>query len=631
MKHLLFAALVALVQPDAAAAQHTRPAPRTRTAATTPAQTPVEYAIAFPNAAHHEARVTATFRALPAGPLELRMSRGSPGRYALHEFAKNVYAVAAVDSRGRPLQVTRPNPHQWDVRGHDGTVTVTYTLFGDRADGTYAAIDRSHAHLNIPATFMWARGLDARPIRVAFAPADSSWRVATQLFPTRDRYTFTAPGLQYFLDSPTELSAHDLREWTEPWPHGGEPPVIRLAVHHLGTTQEVDQFEGMVRKVVREAIGVFGELPRFDNGSYTFIADYLPWASGDGMEHRNSTILSSTRPLATGAMANLGTVSHEFMHAWNVERIRPRTLEPFDFERENMSGELWLAEGFTQYYTPLLIARAGLTPLDDFARTMGGTVNAVTNAPGRRYFSPMEMSQQAPFVDAAVSIDPQNKANTFLSYYTWGAGVGLALDLELRQRGRTLDDVMRALWRAHGATERPYTLADVRTVFARVSGDQAFADRFVSRYITGREAPDYAALLAPAGLLVRVAAPGKAWVGDVPFRADSGRLLLASGTLVGTPLYDAGLDRGDQLVSLGGRSVATEAEVQAVLDGRRPGDAVPVVFESRGQRRDAMVRLAESPRLEVVTYEAAGRPVTDAMRRFREQWLGSRAPGAATP
>ena len=120
-------------------------------------------------------------------------------------------------------------------------------------------------------------------------------------------------------------------------------------------------------------------------------------------------------------------------------------------------------------------------------------------------------------------------------------------------------------------------------------------------------------------------------MGGVGLRADSGRLLLASGTLVGTPLYDAGLDRGDQLVSLGGRSVATEAEVQAVLDGRRPGDAVPVVFESRGQRRDAMVRLAESPRLEVVTYEAAGRPVTDAMRRFREQWLGSRAPGAATP
>ena len=566
--------------------------------------------------------------AYSTGPLQLRMSRSSPGRYALHEFAKNVYSVQAVDSRGRRLEVTRPNPHQWDVRGHDGTVTVTYTLFGDRADGTYAAIDRSHAHLNIPATFMWARGLDARPIRVTFAPLDSSWRVATQLFPTRDRYTFTAPGLQYFLDSPTELSAHDLREWTESWPHRGEAPVIRLAVHHLGTTQEVDRFEDMTRKVVREAIGVFGELPRFDNGSYTFIADYLPWASGDGMEHRNSTILSSTRPLATGAMANLGTVSHEFLHAWNVERIRPRTLEPFDFERENMSGELWLAEGFTQYYTPLLIARAGLTPLDDFARTVGGTVNAVTNAPGRRYFSPVEMSQQAPFVDAAVSIDPQNKANTFLSYYTWGAGVALALDLELRQRGRTLDDVMRALWRAHGVTERPYTLADVRAVFARVSGDQAFADRFVSRYITGREAPDYAALLAPAGLLVRVAAPGKAWLGDVPFRADSGRLLLASGTLVGTPLYDAGLDRGDQLISLGGRSVATEADVQAVIDGRRPGDAVPVVFASRGQRGEGMVRLAESPRLEVVTYEAAGRPVTDAMRRFREQWLGSRAPTA---
>jgi hypothetical protein len=106
---------------------------------------------------------------LPARPLELRMSRSSPGRYALHEFAKNVYAVKAVDSRGRALRVSRPNPHQWNVAGHDGTVTVTYTLFGDRADGTYAGIDLTHAHLNMPATFMWARGLEARPVRVTAA------------------------------------------------------------------------------------------------------------------------------------------------------------------------------------------------------------------------------------------------------------------------------------------------------------------------------------------------------------------------------------------------------------------------------------------------------------------------------
>src|SRR5690606_24073839 len=116
---------------------------------------------------------------LPAKPLELRMARSSPGRYALHEFAKNVYDVRAYDVDNRPLTVTRPNEHQWNVAGHKGHVRVTYTLYGDRADGTYAAIDRTHAHLNIPATFMFARGLQDRPIRVRFNVPDPSWKIAT--------------------------------------------------------------------------------------------------------------------------------------------------------------------------------------------------------------------------------------------------------------------------------------------------------------------------------------------------------------------------------------------------------------------------------------------------------------------
>src|SRR5690606_33127320 len=115
------------------------------------------------------------------------------------------------------------------------------------------------------------------------------------------------------------------------------------------------------RRIVDAAVDVWGVLPQFDYGRYTFLADYLPWTSGDGMEHRNSTVVSSSRPLSTGLMGNLGTVSHEFFHAWNVERLRPADLEPFDFTGADMSDNLWLAEGFTQYYGSLLLRRAGLT------------------------------------------------------------------------------------------------------------------------------------------------------------------------------------------------------------------------------------------------------------------------------
>lgn len=621
----------ASTQPPAA-----RPAPTPTRAAPQPAadSRAVVYEIAFPNAAHHEAQVAVTFPGVAQErPLELRMSRSSPGRYALHEFAKNVYSVRAVDSRGQALTVTRANPHQWDVHGHDGTVRVSYTIFGDRVDGTYMAVDRTHGHLNIPATFMWAGALAERAVQVTFRPGERDWRVATQLVPTGDPYTFTAPNLQYFMDSPTEVSAHELYEW--PVTSGGRTQTIRLALDHVGSAEEGRRFAEMTKRVVREQEAIFGELPEFDFGTYTFIADYLPWASGDGMEHRNSTILSSTRPLATGAIANLGTVSHEFFHAWNVERLRPASLEPFDFTEANMSGELWFAEGFTQYYGNLVLRRGGFLTDSAYALVAAGISNTVINAPGRRYFSPVEMSLQAPFVDAATSVDPQNKANTFISYYTWGAGVGLALDLALRGRfGRSPDDYMRRLWTTYGraqqnfAPARTVTRDDLRQTLGAVAGDTAFATDFFARYVTGQEAPDYATLLAHAGILLQPAEPGRAWLGDAVWRGGEGEgtgVTLASPALVGTPLYAAGVAQGDRLVSLDGRAIATTEDVAAALAARSPGDAIPLVAESRGTTLRATLTLAENPRLTAVTFEQAGRALTEEIRRFRAAWLGSKA------
>ena len=590
------------------------------------AQVPVTYEVRFPNAVHHEAEITVTFADVPAGALEVRMSRSSPGRYALHEFAKNVYAVSAEDGSGRALKITRPDPYGWTVAGHDGTVRFRYTLFADRADGTYSAIDATHAHLNMPATFAWARGLEERPIRITFhPPAGSGWKAATQLVPTDQPMTFTAPNLQYFLDSPTELSDFALREWTIA--SGGRTQTIRLAVHHAGTDADVDRYAEMARKVVAEQIAVFGEAPTFDYGTYTFIADYLPYASGDGMEHRNSTILTSSGSLAANAAGLLGTLSHEFFHAWNMERLRSRMLEPFDFERANMSDELWFGEGFTSYYDDLTIKRAGLMDLDEYARSIGAVLNAVINSPGRRYHSPVEMSRLAPFVDAAVSLDPTNRANTFLSYYTWGTAIGLGLDLTLRTRfrGITLDDYMRALWQRHGKPEVPYTLADLERALAELIGDAAFAADFFDRYIRGRDVPDYEALLARAGLLLRKANPGRPTLGQAQIRYDGGQAHLVSGTLVGTPLYEAGLDRGDRIISLAGRPVRSDDDVNAVLSAHTPGDAVEIRYEQRGREVTATLRLAEDPRLEVVTFERAGRPVSAEIRRFREAWLGSKA------
>jgi len=586
----------------------------------------VRYEFRMPNAAHHEAEISVTWTNVPAGrPLEARMSRSSPGRYALHEFAKNVYSVRAEDSRGRPLAITRPNPHQWDVAGHDGTVKLSYTLFADRADGTYSQVDRTHAHLNAPATWVWARGMDARPARMTFLDLPAGWQVATQLFPTDQATSFTAPTFQYLMDSPVMAADQDIRSWEVT--SGGRTQTIRLAIHHAGTRAEVDSYVEMVKKVVLEQAAIFGELPRFDGGVYTFLACYLPHTSGDGMEHRNSTVLSSSGSLAQAAQGLLGTVSHEFVHAWNVERIRPATLEPFDFERENMSGELWLAEGFTSHIGPLAIRRAGITDDRSYARSLSGTVNAVLNAPGRRYFSAVEMSMQAPFVDAASSIDPQNRQNTFISYYTWGSGIGLALDLTLRQRFNLgLDDYMRGLWAEYGRTEKSYTVADARATLGRVTKDPAFAADFFSRYVEGHEAPAYQSLLALAGFLVRPTAAGRAWLGDATWQVERGALVLQAGPLVGTPIYEAGMDRGDRLVTIDGKAAASADVVTEVLAAHQVGDAIPVTYESRGMPVSTVLRLAENPRVGVMAMEEAGETPSAAQSAFRNRWLASRSP-----
>ena len=585
------------------------------------AQRSVEYEVAFPNALHHEAEVTVTFRGAEAA-LQVRMSRTSPGRYALHEFAKNVYDVRVADGAGGTPVVTQPNLHQWDVAGHDGTVRLTYTLFGDRADGTYTGIDGTHAHLNMPATFMWARGMEEAPIRITFHRPDTTWRIATQLLPTDDPEVFTAPDMAYFMDSPTEISPFSMRTWTIE--SNGKTYTYRVAVHHDGTEAEVDEYAEKTRWITLEEVAVFGETPDYEPGTYTFIADYLPYVDGDGMEHRNATILTSTRPLSTGMLRNLGTVAHEFFHQWNVERIRPVGLEPFDFERASVSKALWLAEGFTSYYTGLMLRRAGLTDDAAYAEDLSGTVSTVVNAPGRRFYSAVEMSMQAPFVDAAVSIDPQNKRNTFISYYTWGSAIGLGLDLTLRTRfGRTLDDFMRALWQAHGKPERPYTLEDVKRVLTGVTGDAAFVRDFFGRYVEGHEVVDYEALLAPAGFLLCKAHPGRPWLG-APVEDTEEGVVVMEGPLIGSPLYEAGVDRGDVLLEVDGLEIKHAGYVEALLAVRHPGEALPLRFRQRSVVREATLTLTEDPALEVVPYESVGRPVTDAIRAFRDAWLGSR-------
>lgn len=585
------------------------------------------YQVSFPNAIHHEAEVTIVYKYLPDIPLVVTMSSSSPGRYAIHHFGKNVYNVRAFDEEGKALEIVRIEPESWEIKEHSGRVKVQYTLFADRADGTYSEIDDTHAHLNIPATFMWAKGLNEHPITVQFEkPQGSNWKVATQLKETVNPFIFKAPNLQYFMDSPTKLSNYSLREWTVQNPDGKEFD-IRLSVTHNTSERIIDNFEEAVKKVVLEQQAIYGELPLYDFDSYTFICDYRTGIHGDGMEHRNSTMLTSGDNLTHNMVYLMGTLSHEFFHGWNVERLRPASLEPFDFEHANMCGELWFAEGFTSYYDDLVLCRAGIHTLEDYAAKLTTDLNNVLTKPATGLYSAVDMSQRALFVDAASFMDKTNFHNCHTSYYPFGSVIGLALDLQLRSsfKNVTLDDYMLALWKKYGREEIPFTSQDLEDMLAEITKNKDFAASFFEEYIYGTAINDYKTLLENAGLLLQKKYPNQPYLYRCGLSFLTGKgFEITTGTFKGSPLYKAGLDVGDVITTINGKALSTVNSLQNMINTLKVGEIIEVGYLHYGLPLTAKVELLEHYHLEVITYESAKLKVNKKMKKFRESWLASR-------
>ena len=595
----------------------------------------IYYAISFPNAEHHEAEIVLTLPQAPSGTLDFHMSRSSAGRYATHEFGKNIYNVKATDVDGNKLDLVQVQGDVYELKDHPETVKISYTLFANYTDGTYACIDPSHAHLNFPAVFMWTAGLDSRPITVEFDGLDQrGWKVATQLKHNGENI-YSAPNLQYFFDSPTELSNFKETSWNVV-NTDGKTEKINLTVHSDDNQETIDNFGKMVQKVVLEEKAVYGELPTYDYGEYTFLDDVYPTNSGDGMEHRNSTcIVEEDKQVAGNEVGELGTFAHEFFHSWNVKRIRPKSLEPFNFEHANMSNELWFAEGFTQYYGELLLERSGFHSVDDYTHTLSGLVNSILNSPGAAKYSETQASRYAVYADNGVSIDPVNTTNMFLSYYYYGGATAVALDLRLRSEfNLTLDDYMKAVWLAMGKVQKPYTITDLQKVLGKLTNPK-FADDFFSRYIYGIEKNNYAALLDKAGLILRKRAPGKAWAGPIGYnggRMRSGSaninatqgLALRTSTLMGSPIYKAGLDAGDIILKADGKDITDAKSFNDVVDSKQIGDKIVVDYINRTGAHQTTITLEESPYVEIVTYEKAGKTLTADQQTFRANWLSSK-------
>lgn len=571
--------------------------------------------------------------------LDFQMAKWSPGRYAVFDFAKNVqqvYAASGICPRNTgqaertvcrpvPLPISRFDDQTWRVETKGNTaLTLTYKVFGNDLSGTFSQLNPRHANFNGGSIFMYIVDHKPDPVRLVIDPP-AGWRIVNGRMDQPDQREWKFPNWDLLIDTPTEIG----RDWTQDeFQIDGKRYLV--VIHSLGA--EGGRRASLVRdieKIVRAQVAMWGP-PELD--SYTFLLHFAADdRSGDGMEH-----LTSTQIIEPGELAErdtyqsvLGTVSHEFFHVWNVKRLRPLELGPWDFTRPLNTRALWVAEGFTNYYGHLMLKRSGLWSEDQFLQREAATIGGIENAPGSRLMSADESSLSAPFIDDAPHAQQTNLANTAISYYPKGELIALVLDMMIRGKsgGRaSLDDVMRKMYddfylkssnSSYYLRGRGYTTDDLLRVSSEVAGFDL--TDFFKRYTRDVEVLPYEEAFGSVGLrLVREQSrePFNAGIALQWNRPDE---VVVEFVRHDSPGEEAGLQHRDEIVSIGGRRVSRDNWLER-LGRYKTGERVPVTLKRDRGTIQTVIVLGDPDRFQ---YRIAELPnATAEQKELRARWLG---------
>src|SRR5438309_3282031 len=566
--------------------------------------------------------------------LEFQMPKWSPGRYAVFDFAKNVQEVRAAagicppDSRCdmamRP--VTRVDDQTWRVPFmNSSSLTITYKVFANDLSGTFSQLDAHHANFNGGCVFVYVVNHKQDPVSLSINEP-KSWRIVNGRTESRDKTEFQFPNWDIMIDNPTEIAP----DWTEDdFKEDGK--TYRVVVHSLGN--EGGKRPELVRdieRVVRAETAMWGP-PEFD--SYTFLIHFAnDGHSSDGMEH-----LTSTQVIMPGALGDPGMleatidgIAHEFFHVWNVKRLRPIELGPWDFTRPANTRGLWIAEGITNYYGHLMERRAGLWDDAKLLSTLAGQITEVENAPGSKLMSAEESSLSAPFIDDAVHAQQTNLENTSISYYPKGEVLGLVLDFLIRGKTNgkaSLDDVMRRMYeefylKSPKATYylrgRGYTNEDFERAASEVAGLDM--SNFFKRCVRGVESPPYEEAFAPLGLRLVRDPRAPVAVGVSADENDQANFKIAS-VRPDSPAAEAGLEVGDIVTQFGGIKL-TPANFLKTIARYKPGDRIQVTLR-RGERSiQATITLTSAQVFDYRIEEM--KDASPGAKALRSAWLNGR-------
>lgn len=601
---------------------------------------PIRYRIVPSDPAAHLFTVTCSIAdPNPAGQV-VRMPTWIPGSYLIREFARNVVSLHA-ESAGKPVPVAKIAKDAWRCEPCAEPLCLTYEVYAWDLSVRAAHLDEQHAYFNAPSVFIYAEGKAERACEVEIVPPEGEryrdWRVATSMrradAQPYDFGRYAADNYDELADHPVEMSAFTLVQFEA----GGARHDIAISGRHRCDTERLARD---LRRLTQWHIDLFGNAPEskapFDH--YTFIVLVVGEGYG-GLEHRASTTLLCARdtlptPERTGVDDDyrtfLGLASHEYFHSWNVKRIKPAAFTPYDLTQENYTRLLWAFEGFTSYYDDLALVRSGLISMADYLEIVGKNISTVLRTNGRLKQSVAEAS-----FDAWIKYyrPDENAPNALVSYYVKGSLVALALDLKLRRDSQvSLDEVMRALWIAHGQSGIGVPENGVQRIADCVSGLD-LAD-FFARYVDGTEDLPLAELLACVGIDIHFrAAENQADKGGKPSKTENtikpalgaritpGNEARLTHIYAGGAAHRAGLSAGDVVIAADGLRVT--GNLETMLARRKPEGSMKI----HAFRRDELM-LFELPLLPApsdICWLALADDAEQSTLARRASWLGQQA------
>ncbi|MDQ3750619.1 MAG: PDZ domain-containing protein [Acidobacteriota bacterium] len=555
---------------------------------------------------------------------ELKMPVWTPGSYLIREYARHVEDFAANDASGNILTWQKMNKNTWqiDTKGAKGIV-VKYNVYANELTVRTNELNADHAFFNNAALLMFPKDQLNVPSTVKVVPF-GNWKIATGL-PKVEGQTnaFRAENFDVLYDSPFEIG--NFKEI--PFDVQGKPHryVIEGEGNYDSQKIAVD-----TAKIVEEGYKIFGDLPYND---YLFI---LNLRGGGGLEHLNSTALQWNKfgfKPESRYRDFLTLVAHEYFHLWNVKRIKPDALGPFDYENENYTKLLWVAEGGTAYYEGLLVQRAGLMSDKDFLASKATQIQALQNRPGR-----FETSLENASFDAWIKYyrPDENAVNNQISYYDKGEIVNFLLDIEIRKASngaKSLDDVMRYLYAEFAKKNKNYTPEDFQKIAETTAGKSL--DDFFNKYVRGREEIDYNSILNGIGLQLTTGGGDELAYLGADF-VQQGERLLVRQVQIGTPAYEQGLNANDQIIAMDGfRVMQTDSfartsekpsdsvkDFSTRLEMKRPGDKIRLTVFRFDELREIEITLGgrAKPDFKIVAVDN----LTDKQRRLYQSYMGTK-------